>query len=159
MKVEENLKNGGEPDRFTQEEALRRLAEVRTRYGIQLAQPHAGPIAVSSSGALKQPMIQEPQPAPIVPSTRLVPPDRMRPDPALKQAGVPRKPVFPSDRESFHFLVRIAECKLVLHCEVKADSAGEAKGRVERIPNLIEWRELSFQELNEIMGNKDLSAE
>ena len=60
----------------------------------------------------------------------------------------------PSDDKSFHYLIRIAECKLTLHCEVTADSEAAARHHVKQIPNLMEWREISGAELAEIMTNE-----
>jgi hypothetical protein len=59
-----------------------------------------------------------------------------------------------SDDKSFHYLIRIAECKLTLHCEVTADSEAAARHHVKQIPNLMEWREISGAELAEIMTNE-----
>jgi hypothetical protein len=50
----------------------------------------------------------------------------------------------------FHFLVRILECSVTLHCQVSAESAAEARAQVQRIPNLLNWREISAKEIAEI---------
>ena len=42
----------------------------------------------------------------------------------------------------------------ILHCEVKADHAAAARDHVKRIPNLMEWREVSFAELLELAKNR-----
>jgi hypothetical protein len=56
-----------------------------------------------------------------------------------------------SENDSFHYLIRIAECALTLHCEVKTDNATSARHRVEQIPNLLEWRHISCREVAEIL--------
>ena len=59
-----------------------------------------------------------------------------------------------SDNHSFHYLIRIAEYALALHCEVIAHSDEAARHQVKQIPNLMEWRELSDEELAEILKNE-----
>jgi hypothetical protein len=59
-----------------------------------------------------------------------------------------------SDNHSFHYLIRIAECSLPLHCEVIADSDAAARHKVKKILNLMEWRKLSGVELAEILKNE-----
>jgi hypothetical protein len=51
----------------------------------------------------------------------------------------------------FHYLIQIAECSVTLLCQVTAESAMNAKEQVMRLPNLIEFREISFGELAQIM--------
>jgi hypothetical protein len=51
----------------------------------------------------------------------------------------------------FHFLIRIVECAITLHCQIRAQTAIEARNQVERIPNLIEWTEVSAKELAELV--------
>jgi hypothetical protein len=58
---------------------------------------------------------------------------------------------WPTDKRDFHYVIRIAECVVSLHCQVNADSVADARHQVERIPNLIEWREVSARELAEII--------
>jgi hypothetical protein len=58
----------------------------------------------------------------------------------------------PTRHLQFHFLVRLLECALTLHCQVTAQTAIDARDQVERIPNLIEWREVSKKELAEIQA-------
>jgi hypothetical protein len=48
-------------------------------------------------------------------------------------------------------LIRIVECAVTLHCQVRAQSAAEARDRVEGIPNLIEWKEISAKELADVV--------
>jgi hypothetical protein len=55
------------------------------------------------------------------------------------------------DYVEFHYLSRIVECAMTLHCQVTAQSAAGARDQVERIPNLIEWRGISAKELAEII--------
>jgi hypothetical protein len=43
---------------------------------------------------------------------------------------------------------------LPLHCEVTAESELAAKHRVKQIRNLLEWREISVEELGEIIKNE-----
>jgi hypothetical protein len=52
--------------------------------------------------------------------------------------------------QGFHFLIRVVECAVTLHCHVMAQSAAEARFQLERIPNLIKWREISAQELADL---------
>jgi hypothetical protein len=73
------------------------------------------------------------------------------------EVGEARHPSIPtsgSDNHSFHYLIRIAECTLPLHCEVIADSDAAARHHVKQIPNLMEWREISGEELAEILKNE-----
>jgi hypothetical protein len=62
-----------------------------------------------------------------------------------------------SDNHSFHYLIRIAECALPLHCEVIADSDAAARHQVKQIRNLTEWRKISDEELSEILENERAS--
>jgi hypothetical protein len=75
------------------------------------------------------------------------------------EIGEARHPSIPTsgsltDNHSFHYLIRIAECALPLHCEVIAHSDAAARHQVKQIPNLMEWRELSDEELAEILKNE-----
>jgi hypothetical protein len=75
------------------------------------------------------------------------------------EIGEARHPSIPtsrslSDNHSFHYLIRIAECALPLHCEVIAHSDAAARHQVKQIPNLMEWRELSDEELAEIVKSE-----
>jgi hypothetical protein len=56
----------------------------------------------------------------------------------------------PTEYHNFHYLIRIVECAVTLHCQVTAESAADARDQVQRIPNLIEWREISAMELADI---------
>jgi hypothetical protein len=51
----------------------------------------------------------------------------------------------------FHFLVRIAECSVPLHCQVTAANAIEARKQVEGLPNLIECNAISAGALARLM--------
>jgi hypothetical protein len=98
--------------------------------------------------------------------TPLDPPKRMQVDPLVQgvksrhmEIGEARHPSIPTsgslpDNHSFHYLIRIAECSLPLHCEVIADSDAAARQKVKKIPNLMEWREFSGEELAEILKNE-----
>lgn len=57
----------------------------------------------------------------------------------------------PTEHYDFHFLIRILECSSILHCHVIAESVAAARERIGRIPNLIDWREISLKELAEII--------
>jgi hypothetical protein len=153
MKVERDSYDGGKSGRFTPEEAQRRLDEVRTRYGIHLANQQARPIDVSSS-APKEPAKQKLRPARSLPKTPFIPLDRMRPGPVLKRGGTRRTSGPPSDNQSFHYLIRIAECVSILHCEVVADSDAAARDKVEQIPNLVAWQAISVEELAELIKHE-----
>ncbi len=59
---------------------------------------------------------------------------------------------------SFHYLVWIAECSLPLHCQVEAETSTGARQQVQQIRNLIEWRELSAKELNDILANEQAGS-
>jgi hypothetical protein len=92
--------------------------------------------------------------------------ERMQLDPLVHgvkrrhlEIGEARHPSIPtsrtlSDNYSFHYLIRIAECALPLHSEVIADRHAAARHQVKRIPNLVEWRETSGEELAEILKNE-----
>jgi hypothetical protein len=56
----------------------------------------------------------------------------------------------PTESQEFHYLIRVLECAFTLHCQVTAASAADARDQVERIPNLIEWRETSVKEIAEL---------
>ena len=155
MNVERDSHDDSKSSRFTREEAQRRLDEVRRRYGIHLADPQVRPIVDSSSTRPKESAKQQPRPTVSVPKTPLVTIDRMRSDPALKRGPIRPASGFPSDNQSFHYLIRIAECASILHCEVKADNSAASRERVERIPNLMEWREISLEELAKILKDDE----
>lgn len=57
----------------------------------------------------------------------------------------------PTENHDFHYLIRILECSSILHCQVIAESAAAARDQIKRIPNLIDWREISRKELAEII--------
>jgi hypothetical protein len=153
MKVERRSQNDTNSDGLTHEEAQRRLDEVRSRYGIHVAHTRAHPIADSRSSNQKESATPEPGLAPSAAGTRPKPFDSKQSGGPLKRAEANLSNELRSDSESFHYLVRIAECTSVLHCEVKADHAAAARDQVKRIPNLMEWREISFAELLKLAGN------
>jgi hypothetical protein len=65
-----------------------------------------------------------------------------------------RKPageIAPTEYHDFHYLIRILECSSILHCQVTAESADVARDQIGRIPNLLDWREISVKELVEII--------
>jgi hypothetical protein len=146
MTNEQDSSHDAEATRFTQEEAQRRLSEVRMRYEISLAAPQVRRSADKSTSP-KESAKQQPQPTLSVPGRPVVPVDRLRPDAAQRRAVIGSSAKFPSENYSFHYVIRIAECASILHCEVKADNREAARERVERIPNLMEWREVSSEEL------------
>ena len=149
--------------RFFREDAPQRtLDEVRERYGIHRSEPPTHPFVNPASIAPKKPTKQQPRPmASLVPSipTPLAPVARVQSDTPLELVRHPSIPAggTPSDNQCFHYLIRIAECALTLHCEVNADNKLAARNRVERIPNLLEWRELAGDELAEILKNERAS--
>jgi hypothetical protein len=55
---------------------------------------------------------------------------------------------------SFHYLIRIAECAQPLHCQVEAETSAAARHQVEQIRNLIECREISAEELGEVIAKE-----
>jgi hypothetical protein len=69
-------------------------------------------------------------------------------------ADKPEGELAPAEYHDFHFLVRILECASALHCQVTAESAAAARDRIGRIPNLIDWREISVRELAEIIKSE-----
>lgn len=156
-----------DPSRFTREQAQRALDGVRKRYGIRQSDSPAHLRVNTASSAPKEPAKQQPRPSvslePPIPKTPFVAVQRMRPGPHLELGGV-RHPGTPAsgptsdnrtiDYQSFHYLIRIAECALTLHCEVTADSEAAARHHVKQIPNLMEWREISVKELAEINKNE-----
>jgi hypothetical protein len=134
-----------DPGRFTREEAKRTLDEVRKRYGIlepgSQAHQHVKTSSNARSKAAKQ------QPRPMVGLASSVPKEPSFPAEQARSAP-PLNPVIPSggcpsDKKTFQYLIRIAECALTLHCEVTADNDAAARNLVEQIPNLLEWREIS----------------
>lgn len=153
MKVERQSQNDSKSNGLTHEEAQRRLEEVRSRYGVHLAHRQADPIPESRSSSQKEPAEPEPALAAPVTGTRPKPADLKQFGRSLTRAEAKFSTELRSDGESFHYLVRIAECTSVLHCEVKADHAAAARDHVKRIPNLMEWREISFAELLELAKN------
>lgn len=70
-------------------------------------------------------------------------------EPASDRGFAPARTQLLKERDEFHFLVRILECSVILHCQVSAESATDAKDQVQRIPNLLEWRETSLKEIAE----------
>jgi len=150
MNVERQSQNNSKSNGLTHELAQRRLDEVRSRYGIHLAHPQADPIAESRPSSQKEPAQLKPGLAPPVAATRPKTVHWKQSGRPLTRAGANLSTELRSESESFHYLVRIAECRSVLHCEVKADHAAAARDLVRRIPNLMEWRELSFAELLEL---------
>jgi hypothetical protein len=153
------------PSRFTREKAQRTLDEVRKRYGIRQWDPPAHPTC--EHGLKRAERARETtaaplgEPRPPTPKTPFVAVERMRPRP---HPSIPTSRP-PSDNrtidyQTFHYLIRIAECALTLHCEVTADSEAAARHHVKQIPNLMEWREISGAELAEILKNeRDRSKE
>jgi hypothetical protein len=146
---------------FTGEQARRTLDEVRERYGLRQPESPANPLMNIASRTPKEPARQQLRPTVTEPAI-LNPPflaaERMRPGPNLERGGVRQLAIpssrSPSDDQSFHYLIRVAECTLPLHCEVTANSEPTAKHRVKQIRNLLEWREISVEELAEIIKNE-----
>jgi hypothetical protein len=162
--LEANPQNN--PSRFTGKEAHHTLDEVRRRYGIHQPGPQH-PRAKTSSSPLKEPAKHQPRTrvrlGPPIPMTPLDPLKRMQLDPLVHGVNnrhcEARHPSIPtsgslSDNHSFHYLIRIAECALPLHCEVIAHSDAAARHQVKQIPNLMKWREISGEELAEILKNE-----
>jgi hypothetical protein len=151
------------PCRFTGEQAQRALDEALERYGLRQPESPPNPRVNPASRAPKEPARQQLRPTasePSVPNRPLLTAERTRPGPHLEFGGV-RQPAIPSsgspsDNQSFHYLIRVAECTLTLHCEVTADSEPAAKHHIQQIPNLLEWREISVNELAEIIKNEKL---
>jgi hypothetical protein len=155
------------PGRFTRGKAQRTLDEVRKRYGIRQSDSPAHLRANTASSAPREPAKQQPRPSvslePPTPKTPFVAVERMRPGPHLELGGVRHQGIPTSrppsdnrtiDYQTFHYLIRIAECALTLHCEVTANSEAAARHHVKQIPNLMEWREISGAELAEILKNE-----
>jgi hypothetical protein len=153
MKVERKSQDDSESNGLSHEEAQRRLDEVRRRYGIHLADSQAHSIADDPYSSQKEGPKQELGCAPSIVETRPKPVNWKQSGQALKRAKANLSTGPRSDSETFHYLVRIAECTSVLHCEVKADHAAAARDQVQRIPNLMEWREISFGELVDLAKN------
>lgn len=148
-------KPGNDLSPFNREEAKRTLDEVRKRYGIHPSEQEDHLRVKTSSTAKKATEEKE---------------LRHR----LEQS-TPQKPIAPikwthspldlgwvspigsetlesvSDNESFHYLIRIAECALPLHCEISAASEAAALRQVKQIPNLLGWRQIVGEELAELV--------
>src|ERR1700722_1082804 len=106
MKLERTSQEDGKSNGLAHERAQRRLDEVRSRYGIHLADSSARPIADIPANSLKKPAKLKLGYAPSIPKTRPKPTNG-------KEFGLFLKPRegrvasgFPSDECSFHFLVR-----------------------------------------------------
>jgi hypothetical protein len=146
----------------TKEEAQRKLEEVRQRYGIRMTDTVVRPVAVKSP-VLPAPTKQRERPEPPAPRTPDPPAART---PSVQANGLQLRAAskyeavrrasgsVPPDSKSFHFLVRIAECASTLHCEVEAETSTAAREQVERIPNLLDWREPSPEELAQMLRGK-----
>jgi hypothetical protein len=166
---------------LAREEAKAILSNVLKRYRIRPSDKPAqtqekSPVAGSSLKAKNDPIKDEaavPQDA----ASRIHSPHAVRPldfewrrapekaatRNVLRQDRLPRPSVrrkegadkrqgeeFPEDRV-FHYLIRLLECTVTIHCQVSARTAAAARHRVEQIPNLIECREVSFEELTAIV--------
>jgi hypothetical protein len=146
----------------TKEGAQRKLEEVRQRYGIRVTDTLVQPVAVKSTvlperaKQRKRPELQASRtPEPTASRTPLVQVNRLQLRAASKSEAVRRSSgSIQPDSKCFHFLIRIAECASTLHCEVKAETSTVAREQVEQIPNLLEWRETSPEELDQLLrGN------
>jgi hypothetical protein len=159
------------------EEATAILSNVLKRHRIRPSDKPAptqekSPVAASSLKAKNNPIKSEaalPQDA----ASRILPPHSVRPldfewcrtpekaatRNVFRQDRLPRPSVrrkegadkrqgeeFPEDRV-FHYLIRLLECTVTIHCQISARTAAAARDQVEQIPNLIECREVSFEEL------------
>jgi hypothetical protein len=147
-----NAKLKSDPSHSIREEAKRTLDEVRRRYGIHASDPQvhphlAGPFRVPTEPAA--PARSTLRPGLCGSKAPAAPAEPVQSNPPLK-SGWARHPIrangSASDDKSFHFLIRIAECALILLCEVTADSEADARHQVKQIPNLLEWREISGEE-------------
>jgi hypothetical protein len=126
MKAELNLLDNSKSTALSQQEAQRKLDEVRMRYGIHFRAPDIPPV-VDKSRALKRLANQQRRPTLSVTGSTSVQNDQAEFRPALKRQTVGLPDGSPSENQSFHFLVRIAECTSLLHCEVKAKGNAAAK--------------------------------
>jgi hypothetical protein len=159
------------PSGSTREEAKRTLNRVLRRYGIHLNQrataqkqerPLPAPrihseIATTEPAISKRPFSRLPQrerPKRVEVAEVLLQHESDNGSPHGKSLwGNPQ--VEPrAQQRRFNYLIRIPECALILDCEVTAQSAIDAREKVERIPNLTEWREVSKKELAEIQAKQ-----
>jgi hypothetical protein len=154
-------KGENDPCRFTREEAQRVLNEVRERYGLRRAESPANPGVNAAFSAPKEPASQQPRPLvsePSGPNRPFLPSNGYAPDRIGNSEGFATQEFppngSPSDNQKYHYLIRVAECALTLHCEVTADSEPAARHRVKQIRNLLVWREISAEELAEIIKNE-----
>jgi hypothetical protein len=164
------------PNVFTREEAKRTLDMVLTRYGIRLsdqpaekrkrkallAVPKANAAKLppepikSRTAATKKPIVQaqSAQLSPPVdfewchhilatPASADVPPSNEATCRSVSDEGESLAPEY----HDHHFVIRILECATPLHCQVSAETVEDARNQVAQMPNLIEWREISAQEL------------
>jgi hypothetical protein len=154
------------PNGFTREEAKLTLDTILKRYGIhpsdQPAREQRKPVPLAASRMLTKELLPEPittgpaaanKPFAPVRQVRLgVAPLNEPKHGSASDEGFADKPEgeLPTEYQDFHYLIRIVECAVTLHCQVRAESAAEARLEVQRIPNLIEWREISAKELAEL---------
>jgi hypothetical protein len=156
------MKPGKDPGRPPREEAQRALNEVRVRYGIYRSQRQELPRVEASLSPPQATAEPKPRhPVSLKPPTSkisLPPVERTRFAEWPLDLGWVYYPSTPApvmesawDDYWFHYLIRIAECELSLHCEIRANNNAAARRHVERIPNLLEWRQISGEELAEIL--------
>lgn len=146
---------GNDPNRFNREEAKRVLDEVRKRYGIHPSGQEAHPRVKTSSSAkkateqeeLRHPLEQSAAKEPLAPTERMHSPLDLG---WVYPSGFDATESV-SDNQSFHYMIRIAECALTLHCEINAANEAAALHQVERIPNLLGWRQILGEELAELI--------
>jgi hypothetical protein len=127
-------------NQLTREEAKLTLDQVRKRYGIpsrekQVSDPETRGIVQNIGPPLDLDWVYYQPGAANQPDSR-----------EAHRSGEKLSP----KKEVFHYLVRIAECVLPLHCEVEAETAAAASQQVDKIRNLIASREISLKELAEL---------
>ena len=154
------------PRGFTREEANLVLDRVRERYGIHPSggQQHARSNNSPNAKAAQQNQIDAPMNFEwaYYPNVHAAT-NKSALSESAAQSAVQEFPAkrfrndLPVETQQFHYLIRIAECLLPLLCQVEAENAAEAWHRVKQIRNLIEWREISAEELAEIIADEKAS--
>lgn len=162
---------GANSKRLTREEAKLALDRVRERYGIhpsegpERARGNTSPIALDVEAAQQnqsgRPLDFETVVSPHIAADANEPVSSEFTARFAIEEFSTKRPLndFRAETQQFHYLIRITECVLPLHCQVEAETAAEAVLRVKQIRNLTEWREISPQELAAIIQNDTWDAE
>ena len=162
------VKAGKKANHLSGEEAKLALARVKERYGIGNSEAESrDPISPTTGVSSPSERALDEGSSAKVGSTPIGPPLNLEwiPYPNICRAAsgsavvaINSSALPPEYRvrevRSFHFLIRIAECAQPLHCQVEAETSAAARHQVEQIRNLMECREISVQELGEVIASE-----